>query len=202
MYKISGEETVFIIELKIYPDNSNFHVYSLYVGAERPIYRNKCPIIFFDLNNTRKAINSANCGAERLKYVSDELIIFDFYRVIKDLENPRKKKTTDSQLLNCLNLIEDYCFDTMDIGSSTNQATTKKKEFAIDDITQYKTPISPSSIPLKYDFFRKIFVATFYFFNHKDIDKHFNEQGYGREELIKSIKIIIGTIAVSAFYIT
>jgi hypothetical protein len=204
MYKISGDETIFIIELKIYPDNSNWHIYSLYVGAERPAYRNKCPIIFFDLNNTRKAINSANCGAERLKKVSDELIIFDFYRVIKDLENPRKKKTTDSQLLNCLNLIEDYCFDTMDIGNISNQSktTSKKKEFTIENTTQYKTPISSNSIPLKYDFFRKIFAATFYFFNHKDIDKHFHEQEYGREKLIESIKIVIGTIAVSAFYIT
>jgi hypothetical protein len=204
MYKISGEETISIIELKIYPDDSNLHVYSLYVDAERPAYRNKCPIIFFDLSNTKRAINFANCGAETLKNVSDKLIVFDFYRVLRDLENPRKKKTQDSQLLNCLNLIEDYCIDTMNIWkkSSKSKKIAKQQNNKINNTIQYKIPVDLDSIPVEYDFFRKIFAATFYFFNNRDIDQHFIEQGYDRNELIKSIKMIIGMVMLSAFYVT
>lgn len=209
MYTVQGDEKLYILEIKTYPSKSNFHLYTLYIGNERPIYYDNKIIFFFNVDCTEKALLHANCGAETIKSVpQDEICVFDFYEVLQILQNPTERYVKNSMLLDCLNLMEDYCFDTMDFWTDEHkahisQAEENYKKIEPEDEPVYMQPISPQeSIKDEFDFFRKIFAAARYFFTEKDINHHFQKIDYDRIELVKAMKYLIGDIAMSATYIT
>jgi hypothetical protein len=201
MYKILGSEKVYIIEIKIYPVNSNWQIYSLYVDSERPVYFDKCPIIFFQLENAPKALSIANCGAEILPLYSNEVFCeFDFFQAVNDLMNSDKRKVSNCSLLNCLQLIEDYYFDTVQ-NNKKNYLQPQKNDIPIkSDSHIYKIPVSAESISDD-NYFQKILAASFYLFNHDDIDTFVIEYGCSRKELLQAIELVIGMVALSAKYV-
>jgi hypothetical protein len=208
MYQITGNETLYIIELKIYPNTNNVHLYTLYVGDERPIYHNSNPILFFDLVNTKKALNISNCGSQKILAIPDDVYcVFDYYSVIKLLENSTIKNVNDAELLDCLNLLTDYCFDTMDFWTESKKERDRKsdlnqKQYSDEDEIQYMAPVSfETDIKEEYDFVKKIFSAAFYFTTSTDIEQYFLNTGYKRCELVHAIKFLIGHIATSAVYV-
>jgi hypothetical protein len=210
MYTVQGNEELYIHELKIYPIESHIHVYTLYVGGERPVYYNNSMILFFDVNCAGKALLCSNCGAALIKSVpKDKSFTFDFYEVLQTLSNPSEEHVRNSMLLDCLNLMEDYCFDTMDFWTDEHKTHVSQTEKNIKKIQPgtgnepvYMTPISPlESIKDGFDFFRKIFSAARYFFTETDIDQHFRDVDYDRKELVKAMKYVIGDVATSAIFI-
>ncbi|MDR2643840.1 MAG: hypothetical protein LBC74_13740 [Planctomycetaceae bacterium] len=206
MYQVTGNEMLHIIELKIYPETTNTHIYTLYVGDERPIYYNNNPILFFDLANAGKALNNSNCGSRSILEIPDDVYcVFDYYSVIKLLENSNIKSVVNAELLDCLNLLTDYCFDTMDFWTDSK----KEKDFLADkthklnpDEIVYKVPVSfNTDIKQEYDFVKKVFAAAFYFTTETNIDQFFINENYERCELVKAIKFLIGHIATSVVII-
>lgn len=71
-----------------------------------------------------------------------------------------------------------------------------------DEEPKYKIKLLPEWIPDEYDFYRKIFVAFDYFMFNTKIDPHFEEVGYGRMELVRAMKYLIGDIATKAVFIS
>jgi hypothetical protein len=206
MYQITGNETLYVIELKIYSKTSNLHLYTLYVGDERPIYYNNNPILFFDLANIKKALSISNCGSQNILEIPDELhCVFDYYSVIKLLENSNIKSVNDGELLDCLNLLTDYCFDTMDFWAEEKKEHDRKAKLNQKQYSgeiQNMVPVSfDTDIKDEYDFVKKIFSAAFYFTTETDIEQYSINTGYKRCELVNAIKFLIGHIATSAVYI-
>jgi hypothetical protein len=208
MYQVIGNEELYIIEIGIGQCLTDKHIYTLYVDGERPIYHNEHPIFFFNINDAEKALDMANCGARKLCTIPKQLdSIYDYYLILQMLEDTSQKNTPDAMLLDCLNLLEDYCFDTMDVWTDLKKEhdqrakTTSRYELNPNEIV-YKVPIVPTDdIKDEYDFFRKIFSAARYFFTDTDIDQHFINEGYGRDELVKAIKYLIGHIVISSIYV-
>jgi len=202
MYKVKGNEELELIELKIYPDSSNLHVYTLYIYGDdsRPIYRNKSPILFFQPKNVEKALAESNCGASKIKTLPKKVVgTYDFYQAFRDLGNPRKKYTTGATLLNCLILLDDYCHDTMDIKKKWK--TWMPPQPISNEEPRYMIKLQPEWIPNEYDFYRKIFAAFDYFMFSTEIDPYFQEAGYGRMELVRAMKYLIGDIVTRAIYV-
>jgi len=215
MYSVQGDEELYIIEIKTYSSESNFHLYTLYIENERPIYCDNKMIFFFDIACAERALIHSNCGAAIIKSIPKEKdCTFDFYEVLHILEDINEKFVYNAELLDCLNLMEDYCFDTMDFWTDEHKErqpfaqeilSSQEKLMSSDNDKEpeYMVPISPQeSIKDEYDFFRKIFAAARYFFTETEIDRHFQEVGYDRIELIKAMKYLIGDIATSAVFIT
>lgn len=200
MYRVKGDEELYLIELKVYPEPSNWHAYTLYVDGERPIYRDKRPILFFHPKHAGKALAESNCGAMKIKTrPRTDVRVHDFYQSLRDLENPRKKTTNGGMLLDCLILLDDYCHDTMDIQKKWK--TWMPPQPPSEEKPKYKTKLLPEWIPDEYDVYRKIFAAFDYFMFSTKIDPHFHEVGYGRIELVKAMKYLIGDIVTKAVYI-
>ena len=200
MYRIKGNEELNLVELRIHPESSNSHIYMLYVDGERPIYHNKSAILFFDPKNAGKALANSNCGASKIKNVPRKVeCVYDFVQSFRDLENPRKNHTRHAKLLNCLILLSDYCHDTMDIRKKWN--TWMPPQPVSNEESKYKIKLLPEWIPDEYDFFRKLFAAFDYFMFSTKIDPHFQEVGYGRMELVRAMKYVIGDIATTAVYV-
>jgi len=209
MYSVQGNEELYIIEVKTYSSDSNFHVYSLYIGNERPIYHNNKMVFFFDIACAERALMCSNCGATAIRSIPKEKnYTFDFYEVLRILENVDEKFVCSSELLNCLNLMEDYCFDTMDFWTDEHKKQNLSVQEMVkqpdnDEEPKYMVPISPQeSIKDEYDFLQKIFAAARHFFTDTDIDRHFQEAGYDRIELLKAMKYLIGEVATSAVFVT
>jgi len=200
MYRVKGDEELYLIELKVYPESSNVHIFTLYIGNDRPIYRGKSPILFFHPKHAKKALEESTCGASKIKTLPRKVeCVYNFYQAFQDLENPRKKKTTGGELLNCLILLNDYCYDTIDIMKKRKQWITPPTPSK--EKSEYMVKFLPEWIPEEYDFFRKIFAAFDYFMFDTKIDPHFQEVGYGRMELVKAMKYLIGDIVTRAVYV-
>jgi hypothetical protein len=207
MYQVTGNENLNIIEICI----DQYHkqrIYTLYIEDERPIYFDNRPIFFFrtDLDVIEKALNLSNCGASKITVVLDDIYCeYDFADLLQSLENSALKYTPDSKIVSCLNILMDYCFDTMDFWTEekkTREEQRKAKQKQHSDEIQYMTPVSfNTDIKQEYDFVKKIFSAAFYFATATDIDKHFADEGYDRNKLIQAIKYLVGHIVTSAVYI-
>ncbi|MGL6193577.1 MAG: hypothetical protein ACRC2T_02005 [Thermoguttaceae bacterium] len=174
MYKIIGNEDTEIIGLRVLQDVDAPLAYTIYVAEERPIFFDKRLIIFFDLNNADKALRKANCGAERLSVPSvfEQHVVFDYFRSINTLSEKGCKNINYSTFVSCLNFLEDIYFSTM----------PKRKRIC-----------DP--------FFKKIFSASFYFFDNDEIDPFFIQEGYDRKELVDAIEHVIGKTLLTAKYI-
>ncbi|MDR1385147.1 MAG: hypothetical protein LBJ67_15055 [Planctomycetaceae bacterium] len=174
MYKITGNEEIEIIGIRVLSDITFPQVYTIYIGEERPIFFNNRLILFGNIENAEKAIKTANCGAERLltSPSREPSYIFDFVKVFDELSCKKNKIIHYDGFVSCLNLLEDFYFNTM------------KKSERLKDI-----------------YFLKIFSASFYFFEHKEITPFFTREGYERKELLDSIAYVIGKILLTAKYI-
>jgi hypothetical protein len=208
MYQVNGNEVLNIIEIYIgqQPDQ---HIYMLYIENERPIYYDKRLIFFFDhnLDNIIKVLNLSNCGAGKINVVQEEIDYkYDFVYLLQLLENRELKFTPDSMVVNCLNILMDYCFDTMDFWTDEKKERAKQQKIIHSQHSkneiQYMVPVSfNTDIKQEYDFIKKIFSASFYFSSETDIDQHFIKEGYDRNDLVRSIKYLIGHIVMSAVYV-
>jgi hypothetical protein len=209
MYQVIGNENLNIIEICIgqHHDHGQ-HIYMLYIEGERPIYFDNRPIFFFrtDLDIIEKALNLSNCGANKITVVLEEIYYeYDFINLLQSLENSALKYTPDSRIVNCLNILMDYCFDTMDFWTEekrTREEQRKLKQMQHPNEIQYMEPVSfNTDIKQEYDFVKKIFSAAFYFATATDIDQHFVNEGYDRSKLIQAIKYLVGHIVMSAVYV-
>ena len=204
MYEIVGNENLEIAAFQFSPYESRLSMCTLYVDGERPIYYNNSMIFFFSIENAPRALSLSNCGAKQIKEIPDKIdYCFDFGTVIRILEDFSISSVSDAMMLDCLDMLGDYCFDTMDFWTPEKKERDKiQKNRPPSDTEEYMVPIDwNTDIRDDCDFVRQILSASAHFLAYKEIEPHFLEKEYNRKDLVVTMKYLIGDIVTSAMYV-
>jgi len=102
------DQDLYLIGIRVEPDIFDAQLYTIYVGDERPILLDGCPIFFTKPEAAERALLKSNCGAARLGPAPTELYyVYDLTDAIYTLYT--QDNAPGARLVDFINALLDLC---------------------------------------------------------------------------------------------